>query len=45
MKDAKPNATLITGASSGIGMELAKIIAAEGGDLVLVSRRKERLEE
>lgn len=35
---------LITGGSSGIGQELAKIHARNGGDLVLVARRKDRLE-
>lgn len=35
---------LITGASSGIGKELAIIHAAKGGDLVVVARRKEHLE-
>jgi len=34
---------LITGASSGIGMELAGIFAREGYDLVLVARDEERL--
>lgn len=34
---------LITGASSGIGFELAKIFAGEGFNLVLVARREERL--
>lgn len=34
---------LITGASGGIGLELAKIFAKEGYDLVLVARNKEKL--
>jgi hypothetical protein len=35
---------LITGASSGIGNELAKIFAAKGFDLVVVARRRAPLE-
>lgn len=35
---------LITGASSGIGRELAKVHAAHQGDLIIVARRKEELE-
>lgn len=38
------NLALITGASSGIGMELARIHAAKKGDLILVARRKEELD-
>lgn len=34
---------LVTGASSGIGYELAKLFAADGWDVVLVSRRREKL--
>ena len=37
------NTALITGASSGIGMELAKYHASKGGDVVLVARSEEKL--
>ena len=36
---------LITGASSGIGRELAWHFARDGIDVVLVARRRARLEE
>jgi uncharacterized protein len=36
---------LITGASSGIGLELARVFARERYDLVLVARNQKRLEE
>ncbi|KAB1654322.1 SDR family oxidoreductase [Pseudoclavibacter chungangensis] len=36
---------LITGASSGLGVEFANEFARRGADLVIVARRRERLEE
>lgn len=39
------NTALITGASNGIGYELAMIHAAKGSDLVLVARNRHRMEK
>ncbi len=40
-----PTTALITGASSGIGLELAKCFAADNHNVVLVSRSEDRLDE
>lgn len=37
--------TLITGASEGLGVEFARIAAAEGRDLILVARQAAKLEQ
>jgi short-subunit dehydrogenase len=41
----KPKNVLITGATSGIGYELAKIFAQNGHNLILVARNKENLKK
>ena len=38
-----PGTALVTGASSGIGYELTTLLAADGHDVVLVSRREAKL--
>ena len=40
-----PGTAIVTGASSGIGLELARLAARDRHDVVLVARRRERLEE
>ncbi len=44
MKNTK-QVTVVTGASSGIGLELARVFAAHGHDLVLVARSEKKLLE
>src|ERR1700722_714174 len=41
----RPETVLITGASSGIGLELAKCFAADGSKLILVARNQDALEK
>ena len=43
--EIKNKSIIITGASSGIGKELAIILSSEGGMVSLLSRRKEEIEK
>ena len=45
MFDLKGKVAVITGASSGLGKQMAKGFAKQGADLVILARRIERLEE
>ena len=45
MSPQKINSALITGPTAGIGLELARQLAARGTDLVLVARNEVRLQE
>ena len=45
MIGSKDRYALVTGASSGIGYELAKLFAKDGKNLVIVARSQDRLEE
>ena len=43
--EIKNKSIIITGASSGIGKELAIILSSKGGFVSLLSRRKEEIEK
>ena len=45
MFDLKGRVAVVTGASSGLGKQIAKALASRGADLVIMARRIERLEE
>ena len=45
MFNLKGRVAVITGASSGLGKQMAKAFAKQGADLVILARRIERLEE
>lgn len=45
MFNLKGNVAVVSGASSGLGVQMATAFAKQGADLVLLARRKERLDE
>ncbi|MDR1863427.1 MAG: glucose 1-dehydrogenase [Treponema sp.] len=45
MFNLKGKVALVTGASSGLGVQFAKALAGQGADLAILARRQEKLEE
>lgn len=45
MFNLKGKVAVVTGASSGLGMQMAEALARQGADLMVLARRVERLEE
>ena len=45
MFDYKGRVVLVTGASSGLGKQMAEAFAKQGADVVIVARRLDRLQE
>lgn len=43
--DLNGKVALITGASSGLGVEFAKVLSSKGANIALLARRKDKLEE
>ena len=43
--DLKSKVAVVTGASSGLGVQMAKALAGQGADIAILARRKEKLEK
>ena len=43
MSSPQKERALVTGASSGIGLEIAKVLGSQGCDLVITARRKKQI--